>query len=637
MATVTKKKRFNEAELIDQNETQAQPVPATDAEMAQAAPAEPAPMEAAPAEEAPAEEAVLPEGTDEGGVEVNPETVSVQVQIPVDQLGAAVAQATGDMEVANLSPDVESAQEAELVAGGAEGEEGVPVEGAIEEAPAEMGGEEGVEPQLESKKVKSSKRFKEDVFADNSEVEGIQSFGAGDGSDEDYQSGKVVAKEREDEYDEMISQAIDKEEKNLKEFLNFGCNTTVNNSQTANLEGKVAADVKTGDNAVGVGGSKASVGGDNKMKESEEAPDVVPVDDVDDLPPGMEGEDADFDIDALGGEDGPEFAASNEFDVEIDENDPAVQDFLSRIDDYLADEEAQPAQVADALRASADFFDAIAPEEEDIDEEDLLDVEEGEDEGEIDLDLDAITGYKGEGGHAKTGDDVLDQFAELPEESEDYEESLVRVPCKFPKKRFGEKRAPRELPLVRENRKIKEAVEDDFEEDEDWDAWDEFDHIADEWGSEKALRELLRFISNYDPDLITNFVDEVKSGRWGSELYAESKKSVGKKFKENVDYSAVKFPAGSEGTDDNLVEAYEKTQTSRRKAIKNFRESVIRDDENRNIGVPSSRFNEALRSSVRMNSRSSNSGSWADNKFLDKYNESQELDFKKLISEGFLG
>ena len=97
MATKTKK-RFKEAELIDQNETQAQAVPATDAEVAQAA----APVEAAPAadEAAPEEEAVLPEGTDEAaadsGVEVNPETVSVQVQIQVDQLGAAVAQATGD-------------------------------------------------------------------------------------------------------------------------------------------------------------------------------------------------------------------------------------------------------------------------------------------------------------------------------------------------------------------------------------------------------------------------------------------------------------------------------------------------------------------------------------------------------------
>ena len=611
MATVTKKKRFKEAELIDQNETQAQAVPATDAEVAQAAPAEPAPMEAAPAEEAPAEEAVLPEGTDEGGVEVNPETVSVQVQIPVDQLGAAVAQATGDMEVANLSPDVESAQEAELVAGGAEGEEGVPVEGATEEAPAEMGGEEAVEPQLESKKVKGNK-LTEDVFTDSDETAGEDSYDKGDKSVDDYQAGKDTAEKHEDPRMDMIDHAVKEE----------------------------------------------------TLHESEETPeivpdeDAVPADDVDDLPPGMEGEDVDFDIDALGGDvDGPEFASSSEFDVEIDENDPAVQDFLSRIDDYLADEEAQPAQVADALRASADFFDAIAPEEEE--DEDLLDVEEGEDEGEIDLDLDAITGYKGEGGHAKTGDDVLDQFAELPkeDEEEDYEESLVRVPCKFPKKRFGESKAAQKVadkPLV----KMKEA-KNDFEHtfhvyDIEWDCDDEYlpyeeditIDMADCDDAHGPIDEIMeRLEDQYDCKVYSVSLDDTDEsfiqGWAGDQGYldeSDRKPKKVRKLHEATDYSAVKFPAGSSMEDaDNLVEAHERIQASRRKAIKNFRESVIRDDENRSSRRPTSRFNEALRSSVRMNSRSSNSGSWADNKFLDKYNESQELDFKKLISEGFLG
>lgn len=586
------KKRFKEAEFVDQNETQAQAVPATDAEVAQAAPVEAAPAE--PVDAAPVEdEAVLPEGTDEAtddsGVEVNPATVSVQVQIPVDQLGAAVAQATGDQEVANLSPDVESAQEAELVS--ETPDEDIPVEGATEEAPAETGGDEGVEPQLESKES-TDNRLQEDVFTDSDKVEGKDDYGKGDSSDDSYQDGKDSANKHEDTRMDMIDHAIPEEGKALKE-----------SEDDAEVEDEVE-------------------------------------DEVDDLPPGMKGEDVDLDIDALGGEEGPGFAASNEFDVEIDENDPAVQDFLSKIDDYLADEEAQPAQVADALRASADFFDAIAPEEEEVEDGDLLDVEEGEDdiedEGDIPLDLDAINGYK-TSGHAKTGDDVLDQFSELPEEDEDYEESVTRVPCKFPGKKFSEsRRAPRDLPLVRENKKIKEAVEDDFEEDEDWDVSAKFDRIVEEWGAEKTLSALFDYGLSNCPDLINDFIAEVENG--DVSLF-ESKKPVAKKLKEEADYSAVKFPAGSSDADDDndIVSVYEKTQNSRRNAIRNFRESVIRNEENIPSRQSASRFNEALRSSVRMNGSSKGSKSWADNRFLDKYNESQELNFKQLISEGFLG
>ena len=122
------------------------------------------------------------------------------------------------------------------------------------------------------------------------------------------------------------------------------------------------------------------------------------------------------------------------------------------------------------------------------------------------------------------------------------------------------------------------------------------------------------------------------------ESYYESKKLAGKKLEEAVDYSAVKFPAGSEAEGEDLVEAYEKTQASRRKAIKNFRESVIKNNEN-NVAPRNSRFAEALKSSVRTNSRpsSSSSNSWSNNRFVEKMEEREELDFKALIRDGFLG
>lgn len=580
------KKRFKEAEFVDQNETQAQAVPATDAEVAQAAPVD-ATATAAPADAAaPAEdEAVLPEGTDEttedSGVHVNPETVSVEVQIPTSDLGAAVAQVTGDQEVANLSPDVEASQEAELVADDtAEGDD-IPVEGAVDEGAEGTAEAPAAEPQLESKKSEGDK-LTEDVFTSNSEVEGQDNYGKGDSSDEDYQAGKKTADWHEEPRMDMIDHAI-------------------------KVEGEA-------------------------LHEAEEDVPAAPVKgDADELPPGMDGG-IDDDLDPALLEDGDgDIPGLGDNDVAIDEDDPAVQDFLSKIDGYLADEEAQPAQVADALRASADFFDAIAPEVEENDE-DLLEVEDDED-GEIPLDLDAIeTGNA----HGKTGDEVLDQFSDVPAD-EDYEESLVRVPCKFPKKRFGESK--RDLPLVKEPKRVRESFEDDgyFDEDEDWDVSAKFDRIVEEWGAEKTLNALFDYGLTNCPDLINDFITEVENG---DVSLLESKKSVGKKFKEDVDYSAVKFPAGSEDADDNLVEAYEKTQASRRKAIKNFRESIIKDNENKSLSSGNSRFAEALRSSVRTNSRPSSNGnpnSWANNRFTEKMEEREEFNFKQLISEGYWG
>lgn len=594
MATKTKK-RFKEAELIDQNETQAQAVPATDSEVAQAA----APVEAAPAanEATPEEEeAVLPEGTDEAtadaGVEVNPETVSVQVQIPVDQLGAAVAQATGDQEVANLSPDVQAAQEEELVADNATEGEDIPVEGATEEAPAEEGGE--LAPQLESKECGKEDKLTEDVFTDNSEVEGQDNYGKGDSSDEDYQAGKDTAEKHEQPRLDMIDHAIKVEGETL----------------TEGVEDKVISE------------DPAKVAGD--------------VDDLpDDLPPGMDGE-IEGDIDpALLDVDGDGDIPGLDGEVAIDEDDPAVQDFLNKIDGYLADEDAHPAQVADALRASADFFDAIDPEDE-ADDEDLLDVEEGdeEDEGEIPLDLDAI---ETNGAYSKTGDEVLDQFADVPEE-EDYEESLVRVPCKFPKKRFGEKKVARELPLVRENKKIKES-EDSFNGYGKDEGAELIADLTESYGAESVLDCLVDWLKDNASDALYGFMHDYYAGDIATEEYfGESKKVKADKLTEEVDYSAVKFPAGSE--EENMVEAYEKTQASRRKAIKNFRESVIRNNENHGISAGKSRFDEALRSSVRTSSRPSSNGksnSWSNNRFVERMEEREELDFKALIRDGFLG
>lgn len=44
----------------------------------------------------------------DNGIEIQPETVSIDVQVPVQQLGQAVAMATGDVRTAEISPDLEA-------------------------------------------------------------------------------------------------------------------------------------------------------------------------------------------------------------------------------------------------------------------------------------------------------------------------------------------------------------------------------------------------------------------------------------------------------------------------------------------------------------------------------------------------
>ena len=135
--------------------------------------------------------------------------------------------------------------------------------------------------------------------------------------------------------------------------------------------------------------------------------------------------------------------------------------------------------------------------------------------------------------------------------------------------------------------------------------------------------------------------------------YEESLRRNRRKIAESAKDSKLKeaseiiYPAGSgpsessalykKGTrkDSNLVKAHEKVVRSRREALKNFHESV-----NRPTPIRNRRFNEALRSPLNYGSTSTGnlSGSaWKNNKFIDKYEESQKLDFNTLLNEGYLG
>lgn len=546
--------RFKEAELLDQNQATEAAVPATDTEVAQA-------TEAAPAEDTsiqvPAEETAddaAVEGAEGEVQEENPETVSVEVQIPTSELAAAVAQATGDLEAANVSPDTQQAAEDELVA--TEGAGDVPVEASAEEgAGAEV------------------------PAADEGQVLESQECGKDDKLTEDENAGAIAAAADEKHTDKIIGHAIDiAEESALQE------------SEEAE---EVAEDVEDDGEEEAASYDAGLAAGPNG-----------------DLPPGMAGEDDLIDVEDL------DFTSDA-----LEADSPAVQDFLSKIDSYLADEDAEPAQVADALRTSADFFDAIAPEgEEEEEDEDGEGIEDISDyEGDIPLDFDAIDEDENFGEN-KGGDEFGGYLDELKKESKTNSFGL----------------------------RFQEEFEDDGAADVE----------SDVEGAEEEISECVSRIPCKFPK--KNVVREAKVTRDPRFKKTEKVEEPLVKVQESeVDDSAIYYPAGSDPRqevedfveedvpefedepiydDTDMVQEYESLVQSRRNAIRNFRESAIRRDDS-NRAVNRSRFNEALRASVRFNERSnsSNPNSWSNNRFIDKYEESEKLDFKRLLNEGFLG
>jgi len=109
------------------------------------------------------------------------------------------------------------------------------------------------------------------------------------------------------------------------------------------------------------------------------------------------------------------------------------------------------------------------------------------------------------------------------------------------------------------------------------------------------------------------------------------------------------LPAGSEhfANDDDLVQAYTESAASRRRAIKEFRESLkvkrssdLRGRRIEDVAEPEvtvdPRFKEALKSSSRIKeSTNTDSKSWGANRFQEKAED--KLSWKELLAKGFLG
>lgn len=664
---MAKKFKIKEAELLDdqmkeQNAPESTVIPATPEEVSQATdnvadiPAEEPVATEAPinadasietpngSAEASDNEAESPMGS---GIEVQPETVSINVQIPVQQLGQAVAMATGDVRMAELSPDLEAekakqAEDAEKqpmvaeadseapiqepVLGGAETEavseptdmvEPQPVQESLEHTtesrepdPNEMGASYRALMELD-KQREAKANCKHDLFNESEDEVNPNEMGA---------SFRALLKLKKKLDEKNILGNHSKLTEDVKEEAKADESVTDNKDNEAEEhEDADKAEVEEVKNPEVVEDAKTSENDSDKKDELKEKLDFNAlkndvVDDYDNsgLPHGLGETDENFDAELGFGSDSPEFAED-------------FADIGNLFADTLEDKSSEEiSTAAEALDTVADILGDVADTLEDKAEE--AQAEENADndadtkEPKEKLDFKALLDDFSDDYYDEDDEDVdaEDDFAEDYLEDEDFEESRKRVPCKLPvNSNFSERR---EMPSIRHH------VSPRFEERK-MPLVKSRESILTE-SAQKTLRTPMR-----------------------------------SKLTENADLDGIILPKGSEGidlsyyeTDDDLVSAHERVLEARKRALMDFhkalnesnsrprvaespryRESIREDRAER---PSNSRFNEALRSSVRatrVNDEEYSANSWANNKALDKYEESQKFNFKELLKNGFLG
>ena len=558
---------------------------------------------------------VAPEFGD--GVKVNPETVSMEIQVPTEQLASAVAQATGDVVPAETAPDVEMAKENELVAQ------------EQEEAEPSMDGGEASSP-LEAEPSMGEESMEQSVPVDSLSTEEPQSQSQpmGESTKKKMSPSKKVDLKFKKKLDSIINKGVENMAKSLKE-------------SEEDFEEDFEAEMPK----------------DRDFEEDSGIEEEY----SEDLPEGYENEGM------------RDESIEGEFQ---DVSDADVSEFMGRLQGYLDSEETTPQDVSDALRTSADFMDMVGGNTSS--NTPLMDSIRDSD----DLDFDSLIDGDYEEG------EVRDAVKEEPVKraprdfDDDFEEALVRKPCKFPKDRTSIKESRNRKAQRLQETKISydlldgtyhpwSGAVDTWNTIEDNGLLEDLDALLEDLYpdglSETELNDLLWFDSDWifeqlgisedededdedDEDEDDDFIDDEYDGSEfigdyeDEEDFEESRKSKLKsKLKEA---SEIIYPAGSgpsessalyrksSSRDSNLVRAHEKVVEGRRNAIRNFHESIDRKATSSNR-----RFNEALRTPMTSytNSRDNDASSWKNNRFIDKYEESQKLDFNTLLNEGFLG
>lgn len=607
---------------------------------------------------------VAPEFGD--GVKVNPETVSMEIQVPTEQLASAVAQATGDVVPAETAPDVEMAKENELVAQEQE-----------EAEPSMEGGEASSPLEAESSMGEDSMEQSVPVDSLSTEEPQSQSQTMGESTKKKMSPSKKVDLKFKKKLDSIINKGVENMAKSLKE-------------SEEDFEVEMPEGLKIDGDSVYYNGEYVGFIGNSKnciyvstedCKEAEDyflAKDWIVKEKYDFGKPIYESEEPknrdfeeDFEedsgIEEEYSEDLPEGYENEGMRDESlegefqDVSDADVSEFMGRLQGYLDNEETTPQDVSDALRTSADFMDMVGGNTPS--NTPLMDsIRDSED-----LDFDSLIDGDYEDGEVR--DTVEEEPSrEAPRDfDDDFEEALVRKPCKFPKDRTSIKESRNRRAQRLQETKISydlldgtyhpwSGAVDTWNTIEDNGLLEELDNLLEDLYpdglSETELNDLLWFDSDWifeqlgisedededdeDEDDGSGFIGDYED----EEEFEESRKS---KLKEA---SEIIYPAGSDPSessalyrksssrDSKLVRAHEKVVEGRRNAIRNFHESI-----DRKATSPNRRFNEALRTPIILdtNSRDKDTSSWKNNRFIDKYEESQKLDFNALLNEGFLG
>jgi hypothetical protein len=207
-------------------------------------------------------------------------------------------------------------------------------------------------------------------------------------------------------------------------------------------------------------------------------------------------------------------------------------------------------------------------------------------------------------------DDAEDWKGEIKKDQDEFEDHVSRASDS----------------LANSSEFLRGLLEDPQDEDEDLE--DDEDKLGDE-----------DFEDEEDLDEDEDFDDEDDDLDDDEDQYTESR---GRHFNplRNMKESYEGFlPAGSEHfqDEDNLVESYKRTAAARRHAIAKFRESIKRRSSNYERDN-SRNFSEALRAprnTFRENSRDSRA--WSSNRFEEKFEEKQKLNYRELLENGFLG
>ena len=610
-----KKNRLREADpIVEENNINETPMQASTQEVADAQSNVEAPVEEASVEEAP-QDIEVPEGSEDldsteiggvggmgggdidsspefgSGIKVNPETVSMEIEVPTDQLASAVAQATGDVVPAETAPDVEQAKEEELVA--QQQEEAEPsMEGGNEASP------------LETESSVGEESMEQSVPVDSLENEPQQPMG-----EKKMSPSKKVDMKFKKRLDSIINKGVENMAKSLKE-----------SEEDFEEDPVVEEDLLD---------TEEDFGGE--------------------LPEGYEEEGV------------TDEGLEDDFQDISDED---VSDFMGRLQGFLNNEETTPSDVSDALRTSADFMDVVggnSPSSTPL-ADTIKDSEE--------FDFDSLLDGDYEDGEVR--DDVDEEpVRRAPRDfDDDFEEALVRKPCKFPKDRTSIKESKdRRVQRLQETKISYDLLDgtykpwsgavDTWETIEDNGLLEDLDALLEDIYpdglSESELNDLLWFDKDWIFEQLgisdgEEFIDDYEEEDEG---YDESQRIRNKKRLSETtrrpklkEASEIIYPAGSSPSessalyrksnpkDSNLVRAHERVVEGRRNAVRNFHESV------RESKVSSNRrFNEALRTPVKstLNYKDDNTSSWKNNRFIDKYEESQKLDFNTLLNEGYLG